>query len=232
MIQQKYTRIFHTEHRPVETGVIIQDEGVALVYVKEGDRTVVRPSTGAPGERLAGLALSRNAPPLFVPFVQEGKVEGSELELPRTPIAGQILVRLDGEAVTLSAGTTPTNDGAGASTSVALEDNVLYFGADQAGKQLYVQMMFEPTVTEARQYNGDVPVGGLPSSAQGIIGVITKGDVATSYYDAAADWSSAITCKLGPDGILTTEGNGNEAKDVTIISAPTAANPLLVINLD
>lgn len=232
MIQQKYTRVFHTESRPVETGVIIPDEGIALVWAKEGDKTVVRPSTGAPGERLAGFSQSRNAPPLFVPFVQEGKIEGTELELPRTPIAGQILVRVDGKAATLNAGVEPETDAEGKSTSVALEDNVLYFGDDYLGRDIIVQMMFEPTVTEARQYNGDVPVGGLPSTAQGIIGLITRGDIATSYFDAAADWSSAITCKLGPDGILTTEGNGAEPHNVVIVSAPTAANPMLVINID
>lgn len=227
MIQQKFTRVFHTEHRPVETGVVIEDEGMALVFVREGDRTVVRPSTGAAGEKMAGFSLSRNCPPQFLPFVQEGTVEGAELELPRTPIAGQILVRIDGAAVTVNASENTPVD----ASSVSLNDNVLRFHGSHAGKEMVVQMMFEPTVTEARQYNGDAPVGGLPSSAQSIIGVIRKGDIATSYYDASADWSSAISCKLGPDGILTTEGSGANA-DVTVLSAPTAANPMLVINID
>jgi len=228
MIQQKYTRVFSTEHRPVETGVIIEDEGMALVFVREGDRTVVRPSTGASGEKLAGFSLARNCPPQFLPFVQEGIVEGAELELPRTPIAGQILVRIDGEAVTVAA----SADAPSAADTVSLEDNVIRFHGSHAGKEMIVQMMFEPTVTEARQYNGDAPVGGLPSSAQGVIGVIRKGDIATTYYDASADWSSALSCKLGPDGILTTEGPGTTPSDITILSTPTAANPLLVINID
>lgn len=228
MIQQKYTRVFNTEHRPVETGVIIPDEGIALVYVKEAERTVVRPSTGAAGERFAGLSLARNAPPLFMPFVFEGAVEGGVLELPRTPIAGQILVRIGDTKMTINA----SDEVPAEANAVSLDDNKVRFHADHAGEALFVQMMYEPTVTEARTYQGDAPVGGLPSSAQGIIGMITKGDVATSYYDASADWSGALTCKLGPDGVLTTSGAGAEAKDVTILTAPTAANPLLVINID
>lgn len=227
MIEQKYTRIFHTEHRPVETGVVIPDEGVSLVYVKEAERTVVRPSTGAAGEIFAGLSMSRNAPPAFIPFVLEDAVNGASIELPRTPMASQILVRIGGAKMTINASdAAPT-----ANTSVSLDDNVLRFHADHDGEDLFIQMMYEPTVVEARQYNGDVPVGGLSSSARGIIGVVTRGDVATTYFDASADWSGAMKAKMGPDGLLTTAGSGAEARGVTVISAPTAANPLLVVNL-
>lgn len=227
MIEQKYTRIFNTEHRPVETGVVIPDEGVSLVYAKEAERTVVRPSTGAAGEIFAGLSMSRNAPPLFVPFVLEDVLGSVEMELPRTPMAGQILVRVGGTKMTINASdAAPT-----AATAVSLDDNNLIFHADHVGEEVLVQFMYEPTVVEARQYNGDVPVGGLSSSARGIIGVVTRGDVATSYFDASADWSSAMKAKLGPDGLLTTAGSGEEARGLTIISAPTAANPMLVVNL-
>lgn len=227
MIEQKYTRIFHTEHRPVETGVVIPDEGVTLVYAKEGERTVVRPSTGTSGEIFAGLSMSRNAPPLFVPLVLDSVLEEAGLELPRTPMAGQILVRVGGTKVTVNAATSAPAD----ATSVSLDDNNLVFHADHVGEDIFIQFMYEPTVIEARQFNGDVPVGGLSSSARGIIGVVTRGDVATSYFDASADWSSALRAKLGADGVLTTAGSGEEAGGLTIINAPTAANPMLVVNL-
>lgn len=227
MIEQKYTRIFHTEHRPVETGVVIPDEGVTLVYAKEGERTVVRPSTGTAGEIFAGLSMSRNAPPLFVPLVLDSVLEEVGLELPRTPMAGQILVRVGGTKVTVNAATSAPAD----ATSVSLDDNNLVFHADHVGEDIFIQFMYEPTVIEARQFNGDVPVGGLSSSARGIIGVVTRGDVATSYFDASADWSSALRAKLGADGVLTTAGSGEEAGGLTIINAPTAANPMLVVNL-
>jgi hypothetical protein len=176
--------------------------------------------------------MSRNAPPLFIPLVLEDVVNGATLELPRTPMAGQILVRVGGTALGIVAGDEAPSDANGASTGeVALDDNVLYFHPDHDGATRFVQMMYEPTVTEARQYNGDVPVGGLSSSAQGIIGVITRGDVATSYYDASADWSSALKAQLGADGVFTIGGAGAEAQGATIIQAPTASNPVLIVNL-
>lgn len=227
MIEQKYTRVFNTEHRPVETGVVIPDEGIALVFVKEGEKTVVRPSTGAAGELFAGLSLSRNAPPLFIPYVFDGVVSGSKLELPRTPLASQILVKIGGTKMTINAGTAAP----AANTAVSLEDNELTFHADHDGEDLFIQMMYEPTVAEARQYNGDVPVGGLPSSAQNVIGVLTRGDVATTYFDSSVDWSGALKAKLGPDGLLTVGGSGADAEGLVVISAPTAANPTLVVNL-
>lgn len=227
MIQQKYTRVFNTEHRPVETGAVFVEEGLAAVFVKEGDKTVVRPSTGAAGEIFAGLSLSRNSPPLFVPLVLEDTVQSAELELPRTPVAGQILVRVGNDALTIEASDEAPAD----ANSVSLDDNILRFHESAIGKERLVQFIYEPTVTEARQYMGDVPVGGLPSSAQGVIGLITKGDVATSRYDASVDWSGAFTARLGADGNLTTTGPGSEARGLTVVQAPTAANPLLVVNL-
>lgn len=226
MIEQKYTRVFNTEHRPVETGAVIPDEGVCLVFVKEGERTVVRPSTGAAGEKFAGLSMSRNAPPLFIPFVLESVVDSDVIELPRTPMAGQILVRVNGAALTINAGSSAPAE----ATAVNVDDRNIYFHASHVGADLFVQMMYEPTVSEARRLNGDAPVGGLSSSSQGIIGVVTRGDVATSYFDASVDWAGALSANLGPDGTLTVGGTGADA-GITVIQAPTAANPTLVVSL-
>lgn len=228
MINQKYTRVFNTEHRPVETGALIADEGMALVFAKQGDSTVVRPSTGASGEIFAGVSMARNTPPLFMPFVFEGVVPADGvLELPRTPIADQILVRVAGTSIEVAAGDTVPTD----ATKVNLDDNEVRFHASQRGAEVFVQIMYEPTVTEARQVKGDVPVGGLSTIAQSVTGVITKGDVATTYFDASADFSSAIQVRLGADGIFTTTGSGTLIPGVTVQQAPSAASPVLVLNI-
>lgn len=224
MIEQKYTRIFHTEHRPVETGALFEDEGMAAVFVKEGDQTVVRPSTGAAGEKFAGVSTSRNAPPLFVPYVFEGVLSSLEMELPRIPLTGQILVKLDGTKLTIVASDTA------AENEVVLDANKLTFEAGSEGKTVFIQMMYEPTVAEARQFKGDLPVGNLSSSAQGIIGLVTRGDVSTTYFDASADWSGAMDANLGADGKFTVGGSGADAK-VTVVAAPSSTNPSLVLRL-
>ena len=226
MINQKYTRIFDTEHHNVETAASIPDEGIALVFVKENDLTVVTQSKGVAGEVFAGVSLARNTPPLFVPFVYEGVVDSaSGLELPRTPITGQILVRVDGAAATIVA-TVPAS-----ASEVQLVDKNLTFHAAANGKTLAVQFMYEPTVTEARQYKGDVAVGGLSATAQGVIGVITRGTVSTTYFNAGDDWTGALSVKLGADGMFTVSGPGEVVPNCTVMSSPSAGNPTLGLRI-
>lgn len=225
MIDQKYTRIFDGEQRQVETAAFIADEGQALVFVKEGLDTVVRPSTGVAGEVFAGIAQARNVAPLFVPFVYEGVISPAGIELPRLPIAGQILVSIAGNKATIGAG-TPAAAGA-----VKLDGSTVTFHAADNGKEVFIQFMYEPTVNEARQFKGDVAVGGLSVNSQGVVGVITRGDVATSFYDASVDWSGALTVNLGADGKFTVGGTGVQLSNVTVLKSPAGGNPLLVLRV-
>jgi len=227
MIDQKYSRVFRTEHRPVETGAIFVDEGISAVFVKEGDTTVVVPSTGADGEIFAGLSLSRNTPPQFANLVVEDvvPVTGPYVTvLPRIPETGQILVKVNG--VKLNVVATPPNAG-----EVQLSGFNLTYHSDVAGGAVVVQFQYALTVAEATMFRGNAPVGGLSSSAEGVIGLVVEGDVATSYYDASADWSGVFNPVLGPNGVLTTSGPGTVLKNVIVESAPSAANPSLVVTL-
>lgn len=227
MLMHKYTRLFLTEHRKVETGVQITEEGQALVNVKEGSETVVRPSTGAAGEHFAGVSMTRFTPPTTMPWVGEGKVPASlSLELPRLPLAGQILVRVAGDVATIVSG-APADE-----TEVQLVGQILTFHEDVTNAGYLVQMQYEPTVTEARQQVGDFAVGGISAAYQGVTGIIMRGELATTFYDGAADFSSAITVKLGPDGRFTTEGQGTELTNVLVISAPSAENSALVLRVN
>lgn len=226
MLLQKYTRLFLTEHRKVETGIRLTEEGQALVNVKEGNETVVRPSTGAAGEIFAGVSLTRNTPPGTLPWVGEGKVPASlSIELPRLPMAGQILVRLGSDVAEVVAG-APT------AGQVQLVGQVLTFHADDEGDVYTVQMQYEPTLTEARQIVGDHPIGGISAAHQGVVGVVTRGELATTFFDASADFSSALRVKLGPDGRFTTTGTGTELTNVTVISAPSSDNSALVLRVN
>lgn len=230
MLNQKYTRSFETDHRAVLPGTVIPDEGVAMVWVKSNGKSYVRPSTGANGETFAGFSLSRNTPPSFIPRVVESRVpESGIVDLHRIPLSGQILVKVGGVAVEITA-----NEPADAS-EVQLQGEKLYFftgtpaqGSDPAvpgvqGKDLYVQFMYEPTISEARTVLGDTPIGGLPSSAQEVIGAITRAEsIGTSYYDASVDWSGVIHPRLGVDGRLTSGGQGTLLTNVIVVNSPVA----------
>lgn len=230
MLVQKYSRIFNTEHRAVEPGVVIEEEGVALVFTKDSaGNTVVRPSTGASGEIFAGFSQTRNAPPRFLPRVISEVVvpQSGVVDLARIPVVGQILVKIGGDVATISAN-APAAQG-----EVQLSGQKLFFfkskpaeGSNPAvegdeGQELYVQFLYEPTVSEARTILGDGPIGGLPSSAQESIGVITRAEqIGTTYYDASKDWTGVYNPKLGADGRLTTDGNGTTLTNVIVMGAP------------
>lgn len=228
MINQKYTRLFLTEHRKVETAALLLDEGQALVNVKEGQETVVRPSTGANGEIFAGISLMRNSPPTVLNWVGEGVIPSSgSIELPRTPRNGQILIKVGGEVRTIVAG-APAEDQA------QLTGPTITFFADDvaAGSAYTVQMAYDASLQEARQLLGDQPIGGLAALSQDVVGVITRGEVGTSFYDASADFAGAIQVRLGADGKFTTNGQGTLLPNVTVITAPSAENSALVLRVN
>lgn len=227
MIAQKYTRLFLSEHRKVETGVKIEEEGQALVYVKEGQETVVKPSTGAAGEVFAGIAMTRNCPPAVLQWVGEGVIGNTgAIELPRTPITGQLLVKVAGAKADIGAGAPA------AAGDVQLDGDIVTFHADDVGAKYFVQMAYEPSALEARQIIGDAPIGGISAAYQGVVGVITRGEVATTFYDAASDWGSALSVKLGADGKFTTGGQGTSLTNVTVLSAPSSENSALVLRVN
>lgn len=227
MIVQKYTRLFLSEHRKVESGVIIQEEGQAMVNVKENGETVVRPSTGAANERFAGISMARNTPPTTLQWIGEGSIgDTGAVELPRTPVTGQILVKVNGVVQTIVAGTPA------AATETQLAGDVVTFHADNIGKNYALQIAYEPLAQEALQLIGSAPIGGLAATYQGVVGVITRGEVATTFYDAASDWASAIDVKLGADGRFTTSGPGSVIPGLTVINAPSSENSALTLRVN
>lgn len=224
MLQQRTTRIVRTRHNPVLSGEVIQEEGMALVYEKEDGITKVKKSAGAAGEIFAGVSLSRNSPPAVLPFVQAEAIPASlSVQLVRTPITGQLLVKVGGTQVTV--GTTAPAD----ATAVQLVGSTLTFFAGEAGKEVSAQFLYTPTVIEARTVIGDVQIGGLASTAQGIIGTLHDAEFGTNMYDAGADWSAAFYVKTAPGGMFTVGTAADHTPGVIVKEAPSAANPFLVL---
>lgn len=230
MLNQKYTRQFLTEHRPVAPGFVINEEGVALVYVQvPGENELhVQPSTGAAGEVFAGLSWTRNHPPAMLPSVSEGVVPADlTIELEQTPVTGQLLIAVAGVKLEIVAN-APAD-----ATQVRVVGREVTFHADALGQGYYTQMQFEPTVTQARQILGDMPVGGLASNNEGIIGILTRADAATTMFDASADWTGGeLHPSLGADGRLTIGGSGTKLTNVVVVSTPGADVPYLTVRVN
>jgi hypothetical protein len=226
MLQLRETRIVRSSHMPVLSSQIIEEEGMALVYVKELGETKVQKSTGAAGEVFAGVSLSRHSHPGQLPYVQDQVVPASNVvTLARTPIPGQLLVRLNGTICTLVAAAPA------AATEVQLVGADLHFNA-AAGKTVSAQFQYTPTVIEARTVLGDAPIGGLSSSAEGVIGQLKDAVLGTNHFDASADWSNAMFAKLAANGSFTVGTDADHLQNVVVHNSPNAANPFLVLSIN
>lgn len=230
MINLQATRVLKTAFAPMAAGVHNVDEGQALVSVKEDGIRVVRPSTGAPDEQFAGFQLSRAMPPQFVPKVEEFKIAKlggaavATFTTIRTPVAGKLLVRIGNAVVTTIGADAAAPDAAGKVNRVK---DTFYFHDSDLGKPAEIQYHYEPTVTEAQQITGDAPHGGHPGNAQSQMSFLVVGEVETSHYDSSVDWTAELNPRLGPDGMLTTAGNGTLLKNVTVLNSPSAEGEFL-----
>lgn len=229
MLQLANTRFGSTFHREVATGVTITTEGVALVYVMEGGKSKVRPSTGAAGEVFAGFSLSRNSQSTRLTEELEVKVPATApfvVNLPHAPVDGQI--RVGTLAPVAEAGDAP------AAGEFSLTGKALTLNAALAGQVLRVSLAFAPTFQEAMAATGNDPVGGLPSTALGVIGVIKEGDVFTDQYDVTAEWKADGAPQdvyLGANGLLTTKTGGTKVGAVTILNVPSVGAGFLGVSV-
>lgn len=225
MLKLLETRVTRTRSANTLPGVVVHEEGISLVYSKKDGETYVRPSTGAAGEVFAGLSYSRSTAPAMLPLVDVGTVPQTRaVKLKRVPLPGQLFVKLGDDPADI---VTVDPSAAG---KVRLQGDTLYFHADDLGQELYIQMMYEPSVTEARSIMGDVMPGGLSSVALGVVGVLKDAQAGTNFFDASKDWSTALGVKLGANGMLQPAADAAEAiPNVVVMNSPNAQNPFLVI---
>lgn len=228
MIQLLNTRLYKSLFETLAAGVAIQEEGIAMVFVKENGETKVQPSTGAAGEIFAGLALARNLPPSTLPFVEElvGELEGT---FTRAPIAGQVNVRIKGGAsldIVTNPAATPT------ATEIVISGSTYKLHADNEGAALVAQYLYTPTVQEARMVIGDAPYGGLAANAMGKLACVKQGEVATSFFDASADWSTTMYARLGANGRFIPGTASNHLNNVVVKNAPSVGSPFLALEIN
>lgn len=234
MLNMQATRVVKTDFADLAAGVHLEEEGKALVYVREDGKTVARPSTGAAGEVFAGVQMSRAMPPKFVPKVEsfvvakQGTAPVASFKMIRTPVAGKLLVILNGVAITTLGVDEAAPDAAG---KVNIVDNTLYFNDADIGLKGQIQYHYEPTVTEAAEITGDAPHGGHPGNSQRQASFVVVGDVATTCFDSSVDWSGVMHPKLGPDGIFTTAGSGVELTNVIVGNTPNDSEDFLVLKV-
>lgn len=224
MLQLRETRVVNTKHEPVATGIVIGEEGVVLAYVKEDGVTKVQPCTGVANEIFAGVALARNAPPASLPMVNEGVIaaDGS-FELGRAPQAGKLLVKVDGTAATIVTVAPAVGE-------VQVTGSTLMFPVADAGKQVFAQFIYVPSVIEASTIVGNIPAAGIPQTDT--IGTLKEAQLGTNMFDAAADWSDALYVKLGPNGTFALGTVADHIPNAIVKNSPSPASPFLVVSIN
>jgi len=230
MIDPRSTLYRDTINRPAADAAMLSESGFVCVYTRENGVTQVRKATGVAGEVFAGFNLTRTVPPEHLVRVIDAVVPANHtIELPRTPILEQLLVKIGDTKAELVADSADLLE-----SVVVLDGNVLTFHVDDEGKDICITFAYEPTVSEAKEVTGEAPYGGLAEPTTNVVTLVSKADaLGTSFFDASCDWADATSIhpKLGANGCLTLDGSGSELTNCIILSAPTEETPFLVIEV-
>ncbi len=201
----------------VAPGAVVSAEGQALVSEVLNGIAGAKPSTGAAGEVFIGVAVSQQMSLLSVAKVDEAIQPASNtVTLSRTPSAG-----------TLAIYDTDANAAIAVGGAITLVGKVVTLAAASVGHKLKFTYKFVPTVTEARQLQGDVYPGGPAGAVVNQVGYINAGPVYTDQFDTTANWNAANpVVTLGANGQFTIGGPGTKV-NCSIQAIPSVTNPFL-----
>ena len=226
MLLLNQTRIHASTERKLSVGAVLKSEGAALVATYEDNELRVKPSEGKADEVFVGVAISAIASVTVAPKIEELVIdkENATVELARLPITDKdIAVTVDGKAIAVTLDTVEA-------TKAKLEKLKLTFDATLKGKTAVVTYRFSPNAEELYVVQGEQRPGVHVTTALGQTGVITAGEVLTSEFDVAADWTPKANGKvevhLGPNGLFTTKADGVKVNAI-VTRLPVAGSPYL-----
>lgn len=204
----------------VAPGAVITAEGQALVRAPGAVSTGVTPSMAADASEIfAGFAIAGvSAAPLVASYankVEEFVVPASgSVTLAQTPVAGQITVFnvTTGAVVAITGGVTLTGK-----TIAGLT----------AGNTVRVTYKYALTVVQARALQGDVQPGGYAGAYVGQVGLVKRGLIYTSEFDAGVNWAAATAIKLDANGLVTDQTGAGATINGYVVSVPTQDVPYL-----
>jgi hypothetical protein len=85
------------------------------------------------------------------------------------------------------------------------------------------------SAVQARALQGDVQPGGYAGEYVGQVGLLKRGIIYTSEFDAAVNWAAATEIKLGVNGIITDQTGTGAAIKGYVVSVPNVETPFLGI---
>lgn len=208
-------------------GATILAEGQVLVRTNGNAAAGVLPSTGGTNSTdiFQGFAFAGTS---ALPFAEAytNKVETftvpstGAVTLSLTPVSGQVWV-YDNTTGAPGGGTVTGNQ----VTDLTVGDDVT------------ITYKYAMTVLQVRALYGDIQPGGYNGAYVGQIGVITRGTIFTSEFDASKNWAAAGTSSstaivLGANGQLTlgTVGTTGNAFPGNVIAIPGQDIPFLGVS--
>lgn len=220
-------RVRTSDNLKVHSAAVIPAEGCALVADYEGGALVVKPSTGASGEKFVGVSIAETMNQALLPFIDQlqSAAEGNTVTLTNRPQAGTLLV----EVVEANGSRTKLTSGAPASgnNQYSLANDVITFHAeDHQGKVFVVAYRYSPTVLQLREIQGDQAPGQTAMATLSVVGAIQEGVVETSEFDTTVQWDGSVDVKLGANGRFTQGGSGVTVPAI-ITKVPSAGSPFL-----
>jgi len=227
MILFPNTRIVQSFERPVAVGSTVSAEGTPLIGDWAGGVFGVKPTGGGATDQFVGVSINQQLTPLAFPNFEDLVANSTPtVTLSYTPIGGSIRVYDVTNAVAQTAG-NPTNV-----NEYSISGVVITLHSAKVGATIRVSYRYVPTTVQAIALQGNIPPGGAAGLTLGSVGVITEGDVWTSEFDTAVDWTANPTIvKLGANGLFTVGGSGATVPNAYIVDVPTTSNAWLGIHI-
>lgn len=211
MIYGPFSKYVDSSEAVVAPGAVIDAEGMVLVRAAGAQAAGVMPSTGGTTEVFAGFSIAgTSAAPFMEGFTNKQETfvvpATGKVTLQFAPVPNQAFVY---DVTTGAAVASPTITGK-------------VISGLTAGDQVVVTYKYALSVVQARSLQGDVQPGGYSGAYIGQIGLIKRGIVYTSEFDASKDWTAATSVKAAAGGQVTDQTGTGITLPAQIIAAPTS----------
>jgi hypothetical protein len=234
MLDLSQTRIVNSMSVPLYSITTSFEDGTGLIGKQvNGVMSATVNATATANDLFLGIALSTLSTPANAVNVVAITVPAAApytVVLPQTPNAGQI-------SIAYATGAGFTSEGTTAGVTAAAEFNLtgatVTFDAADAGLAVVATYNYALSVVQAQSLVGQGLIGGLsPSNITGEIGVIKKGLVFTSLFDASVNWGSVTQVVCGNNGMFTSAANVGAAVKGYVAYSPSIYSPFLGIYFD
>ena len=202
----------------VAPGIVIDAEGLALVRAIGAQSAGVLPSTGTAADLFVGFSIAGTS---AAPFA-EGYT--NKIEVFTVPATGNVNLQFVPVTAQVFVFDNTTNTAVPTPTVVGKQVQGL-----TVGDEVTVTYKYALTVVQARALVGDTQPGGYSGAYIGQIGLIKRGLIYTSEFDASKNWESATAIKLAAGGQLTDQSGTGVAINGYIVATPGSDVPFLGI---